>query len=356
LRSTRLCLSDFDTNQAMTATHKTRRNFIAGLGALIASAPFVSRSAQTGERAPRIDVHHHVSFPRFDQALKAEGVRTVPWTVEQSVAEMDKSGIALAVTSLIQPSVSFGDMALGRALSREANEFGARLVREHPGRFGAFGTIPYADTEGSLKEIEYALDTLRLEGFQLMTSYSGKYPGDPVFWPVLEELNRRSAVVYTHPLVPACCGSTVPGVSPGTIEYATDTTRTIASLLFSGAAARFSNIRWIFSHSGGTMPFLLSRFVQEERLMKDKSEKLPKGLMYELAKFYYDTAQGNHAGALSALVKIAPISQILYGTDYPFRGGAEENAGLAAYGFTAAELRAIDRENALKLMPRLAKS
>ena len=189
-----------------------------------------------------------------------------------------------------------------------------------------------------------------------MTSYSGKYPGDPVFWPVLEELNRRSAVVYTHPLVPACCGSTVPGVSPGTIEYATDTTRTIASLLFSGAAARFSNIRWIFSHSGGTMPFLLSRFLQEERLMKDKSEKLPKGLMYELAKFYYDTAQGNHAGALSALVKIAPISQILYGTDYPFRGGAEENAGLAAYGFTAAELRAIDRENALKLMPRLAKS
>jgi len=208
-------------------------------------------------------------------------------------------------------------------------------VREHPERFGAFGTIPYADTEGSLKEIEYALDTLRLDGFQLMTSYSGKYPGDPVFWPVLEELNRRSAVVYTHPLVPACCGSTVPGVSAGTIEYATDTTRTISSLLFSGAAARFPNIRWIFSHSGGTMPFLLSRFLQEERLMKDKSEKLPKGLMYELAKFYYDTAQGNHAGALSALVKIAPISQLLYGTDYPFRGGAEENACAQPIRFSA---------------------
>ena len=299
----------------MTDTDKTRRRLVLSLGALAASTQVVSLFAQAAERAPRIDVHHHVSFPRFDEALKTQGVRTVTWTVERSLAEMDKSGIAIAVTSLIQPSVSFGDTALGRTLSREANEFGARLVRDHPGRFGAFGTIPYTDTEGSLKEIEYALDTLRLDGFQLMTSYSGKYLGDPVFWPVLEELNRRSAVMYTHPLAPACCGNTVPGVSAGTIEYATDTTRTIASLLFSGAAARFPNIRWIFSHSGGTMPFLLSRFVQEERLMKDKAEKLPKGLMHELAKFYYDTAQGNHAGALAALVKIAPVSQMLCGTD-----------------------------------------
>jgi predicted TIM-barrel fold metal-dependent hydrolase len=75
--------------------------------------------------------------------------------------------------------------------------------------------------------------------------------------------------------------------------------------------------------------------------------------MHELAKFYYDTAQGNHAGALHALLKIAPVSQLLYGTDYPFRDGAEVNAGLSAYGFSAADLRAIDRENAIRMMPKL---
>jgi 6-methylsalicylate decarboxylase len=123
--------------------------------------------------------------------------------------------------------------------------------------------------------------------------------------------------------------------------------------MFEGATARYPDIRWIFSHSGGVTPFLLSRFQREEATMKEREQKLPKGLMHELAKFYYDTAQGNHPGALAALLKIAPISQLLYGTDFPFRDGAEVNGGLAAYGFSAADQRAIDRDNARRLFPRL---
>jgi len=186
-----------------------------------------------------------------------------------------------------------------------------------------------------------------------MTSYGGKYLGDPSFWPVLEELNRRKAVVYTHPLAPECCGNIPSAVSVGTIEYAVDTTRTMTSLMFEGAAARFPDIRWIFSHSGGVAPFLVSRFEREEMTKKGIKEKLPNGVRHELRKFYYDTAQGHHPGALAALMKIAPVSQVLYGTDFPFRDGAEVNGGLAAYGFSAAEMQAINRDNALRLMPRL---
>ena len=137
------------------------------------------------------------------------------------------------------------------------------------------------------------------------------------------------------------------------IEWATDTTRTAASLLFSGTAARYPDIRWIFSHGGGTMPFLLSRFVYQEATMKGKEQVLPKGLMYELKKFYYDTAQANSAPALAALLKVAPLSQILFGTDYPFRTSAEEIGGLTAQHFPAKDLRAIERDNALRLLPEL---
>ena len=88
--------------------------------------------------------------------------------------------------------------------------------------------------------------------------------------------------------------------------------------------------------------------------MKDRQQKLPNGLMHELAKFYYDMAQGNHQGALDALRKIAPASQYLYGTDYPFRDGAEINNGLSGYGgFSRGDLMAIERENALRLLPGL---
>jgi predicted TIM-barrel fold metal-dependent hydrolase len=334
--------------------HNRRRVLhVLGAGAAATTLPWALGYAQAQARGHRIDVHHHIVSPGYSAALKERGQRHAAWTVERSLAEMDKSGIATSITSLIQPAVWFGDVPLGRRLSREANDFAAKLSKDYPGRFGTFATIPYPDTEGSVKEIEYALDTLKAEGFCLMTSYGGKYLGDPAFWPVLEELDRRSAVVYTHPLSPQCCGDVVPGIQGSAIEYATDTTRTMASLIFTGAAAKYPNIRWIFSHSGGTTPFLLSRFLYEEKTLKDREAKIPKGVMYELGKFYYDTAQGNHAGALAALLKIAPVSQLLYGTDYPFRDGAEVNAGLAAYGFTPPQLRAIERDNALRMMPKL---
>jgi predicted TIM-barrel fold metal-dependent hydrolase len=142
-------------------------------------------------------------------------------------------------------------------------------------------------------------------------------------------------------------------VGPGTIEWATDTTRTIASLLFSGSAARYPDIRWIFSHGGGTMPFLLSRFQVDEKNRKDRDKVLPRGLMFELKKFYYDTAQANHPGALAALLKIVTPEQMLFGTDYPYRTAAEVVGGLAAEGFAARDLQAIERENALRLLPGL---
>ena len=302
----------------------------------------------------RIDIHHHFVAPTYSAELKARGQRHAAWSTEKSLDDMDRNGIATALMSLIQPAVWLGDVALGRRLAREANEYAAGLVRDRARRFGSFATLPVPDVEGSLREIEYALDTLKAEGFCLMTSYDGKYLGDPAFAPVLEELNRRKAIAYTHPLAPQCCGNVVPGIPPVTIEYAVDTTRTMASLLFGGAAARYPDNRWIFSHSGGVTPFLLSRLTRLESEMKDRLQKLPQGLMHELRKFYYDTAQGNHAGALAALLKMAPVSQVLFGTDYPFRPCADEVDGLAQYGFSAAELRAIERDNALRLMPQLA--
>jgi predicted TIM-barrel fold metal-dependent hydrolase len=184
-----------------------------------------------------------------------------------------------------------------------------------------------------------------------LTSYQDKYLGDPSFAPVYEELNRRKAVVYVHPTTPDCCRGLVPGIPPGSIEYATDSTRTIAHVVFSGTATKFPDIRWIWSHSGGTLPFLTGRFV---RLAQERQlAHLPNGPMPEFKKFYYELAQGNTPGQIAALLKMVAISQVMYGTDFPFRDGAEVNAGIAEYGFTPADIAAIERGNALNLLPRL---
>jgi predicted TIM-barrel fold metal-dependent hydrolase len=276
------------------------------------------------------------------------------WTPARSIEEMDKSGIAVSVLSLSPPNVVFPDPAVARRLAREVNEYGANMVKDYPGRFGLFAVLPLPDVDGCLGEIEYGMDTLKADGVGVMTSYGDKWLGDAAFVPVWEELNRRKAVVYTHPHSPDCCGNLKVGVQAQEIEWATDTTRTVASVVFSGTAARYPEIRWIFSHGGGTAPFLLSRFVYEEKTMKEREKRLPNGMLSELKKFYYDTAQANHPGALAALLKLVPPAQIVYGTDFPFRTGGEVNEGLSAQHFAAKDLAAIERGNALRLMPQLA--
>jgi predicted TIM-barrel fold metal-dependent hydrolase len=274
------------------------------------------------------------------------------WSPQLSLEDMDKSGIATAILSQAQPGVWYGDnVEEARKLGRELNDYAAKTIQDHPGRFGLFAVISPPDVEGTLKEIEYAFDTLKADGVGFLTSYHGKYLGDPAFAPIYEELNRRKAVIYVHPNTPDCCRGLVPGIPPSSIEFATDSTRTIAQVVFSGTAAKYPDIRWIFSHSGGTLPFLTGRFVRlwEER----KPAHLPNGPLPEFAKFNYELAQGHTPGQIAALLKMVSISKVLYGTDYPFRPGSEVNDGIAAYGFSAADIRAIERENAAALLPRV---
>jgi len=341
----------------------SRREFIAA-GAALGAGAFAAASVggPAAAQAPastaktRIDVHHHVIPPFHVEAMmkpsRRAGGPPPKWSPQLSIEEMDKSGIATAVVSVAQPGAWYGDnLEEARKLARDLNEYAAKMIQDHPGRFGLFAVISPPDVEGSLKEIAYALDTLKADGIGLMTSYQGKYLGDPSFAPVYEELNRRKAVVYVHPVTPDCCRGLVPGIPPSSIEFATDSTRTIGHVVFSGTATRFPDIRWIFSHSGGTLPFLTARFV---RLWEEKKPAhLPNGPLPEFAKFHYELAQGNTGGQIAALLKMVKISQVMYGTDYPFRPGSEVNEGIAAYGFSAADVRAIERDNALGLLPRL---
>jgi predicted TIM-barrel fold metal-dependent hydrolase len=345
-----------DGTPATPAAGVSRRNFLTGgaaalgLGATAAGKPARAQAAKL-----RIDVHHHYLAPaQHDAFLKLGGRGGLPdWSVQKSLDDMDKGGVQVSVMSSVQPGVWFGETEPARKLAREVNDYGAGMVRDHKGRFGLFAAIPLPDAEGSLKEIEYALDTLKADGIGLFTSYKEKYLGDPAFVPVLDELNRRKAVVYVHPVTPNCCGGVVKGIPPSVIEYATDTTRTVSSLIFgeAGSAFRFPDIRWIWSHSGGTLPFLTGRLIRLAHERKDA--RMPDGPLPILRRYYYEVAQGNTPGQLAALMKLVDISQVLFGSDFPYREALEAADGLRDYKFSAADQAAIDHGNAMKLMPNI---
>lgn len=303
----------------------------------------------------KVDIHHHICPPAYVKGLAGKHPifpLLLDWTPERSIEDMDRAGVETAIASISTPGLWFGDDDGARRLARLCNEYGADLAVRYPRRFGFFAALPFPDVEGSLREIEHALDVLKADGICLYTSYGDKYLGDLAFRPVLEELNRRRAVIYTHPTINPCCVNIVPVVSEAIIEYGTDTTRTIASLLFSGAAARFRDARFIFSHAGGTMPFLFARFQQQVRNNVVRGKGPPDALQ-DIARFFYDTAQSCHPAPMAALRKIAAVSQIVFGTDFPWGKAHEHVDRLADCAFNQDDIAAIVRNNALQLIPRL---
>ncbi len=303
--------------------------------------------------ARRIDFHHHVPAPPHIKGARQVSYATITSTAEDSLAEMEKAGITTAlITVPTSTALNLGkdDTA---SVTRECNDYLAQLKRDHPAHFGMLAAIPLPYIKESLREIEYAYDALDVEGICLATSYGNKWLGHPDFAPVLEMLHERRAVVHVHPLAPLCCLDTLPDIDPSLIEFCTDTARTIASLIFTGSSQQYRDISFIFSHGGGTMPSLIERY--NNLPIKDKryAAFTPQGVVAELRRFYYDTAIITHPAPLSALTNLVPLSQIVFGTDMPYRRGATCVAGLTNY-FDAAGMKAIDSENALRLLPRLA--
>ena len=311
--------------------------------------------------AHRIDVHHHILPPDYVRAVGDDRIgpllvagKTPQWTPQHSIEAMDRNGIEKSITSISAPGLWFGDVGITRRLTRECNDYAARMRQDHPGRFGLFASLPLPDVEGSLSEIAYALDELKADGVGLLTNYDGKYPGDPAFAPVFDELNRRKAVVYFHPTEAPCCVAHGLNLPAATLDFPFDTTKAVTSLLFGGTFARCRHIRFVFSHAGGTIPFLAERIVRLE-VRPEFRASVPDGVMFELKRLFFDTALSANHLAFSALLKLVAPEQVLFGSDYPFAPESTMTAtvkGLSELGLPPDVLHAIERTNALRLLAR----
>lgn len=338
----------------------SRRTLLTGAGslslaALLGTIPGLSMAKAAGPGRGCIDVHHHYLPPQYlkegPPAVKIGAVSG--WNPARAVEDMDRAGIALSMLSFSSPYLWFPGIEPGRSLSRLCNDYSAQMMRDHPGRFGLFAGIPSLDdTDGCLREIEYAFGTLKAHGVTVMTSYADKWLGDPSFAPVWDELNRRGAVVFVHPSIPGCCGNTVPGVSPAYAELPFDTARAIISLWYNGALDRWPKIRFIFSHGGGALPMIADRIDKLGRPGTVAGTKAHDANI-SFRKLYFDTANAANPPALAALRAFTEPGHILFGSDYPYVSLERGLKDLGLARLTLSQRQAIERNNALKLIPTL---
>jgi 6-methylsalicylate decarboxylase len=342
--------------EPFAASGVSRRELLAGGAALGLAATGLAPKAFAQAKPHRIDVHHHVVPPTWLAAMNLIGRSNPPlvhWSVQKSLDDMAKGGVATSILSPTTPQVTPLGKAAAAKIAREANEYGKKLMADHPGKFGVFAMLPLPHVDEALKEIAYAFDTLKVDGVGVMTSYGDMWLGYAQFEPVWAELNRRKATVYTHPTSANCCVNLVKGIGDAAVEFGTDTTRSIASLIFSGMAAKYKDINWIWSHGGGALTAFAERFlVQMVNTPPYRGKFTREQVNTELTRFYYDTAQVANPITMAALVKLVPMTQIVYGTDFPYRTAADHTKGLTAI-FKGDDMKKIDRENALRILPRL---
>lgn len=275
------------------------------------------------------------------------------------ISFLDEAGIDVAITSISTPGVHVGDDARARSLARRCNELSAKLVQARPSRLGGFAALPLPDVDGALEELAYALDTLKLDGVVLFSNANGVYLGDARFEPVFAELERRGAVVFVHPTASPDPSAHHLGLPDSLIDFTADTTRAVAQMHYSNRFARTPNVKYIFSHAGGTAPYLAGRWgiVDEMNVIPGGEERGP--VADSLRRLYWDTALSYGDPILRMLRDVVGLDQVLFGSDFPYIRRDLAVTCVQRLKQTA-ELTADERTrvmsgNAIKLFPRLGR-
>jgi predicted TIM-barrel fold metal-dependent hydrolase len=308
-----------------------------------------------------IDIHSHPILPFGEGAPVGEGQKQPDWSVEDALSYMEEHHVSACVLS-DPDSANHATGQEARDIARRVNETLADIVSRHPSRFGAVATLPGQDADGAVAEIAYALDTLKMDGVSTSTSIKDVYLGEPQFDPWFEELNRRGATLFVHPTFTKAAQTLLNGLNPSVLEFMFDTTRMIANMVATGAKKRFSNIKIISTHGGGTIPFLVNRIQTLEHTfgvgpgrLELSSEEVREGI----ASFYYDLTAATSEAQLGAILKLVPVSRLLMGLDFPLMPKSTFAPAIADVGrypaFSDNDLRNISNANAFRLYPELAK-
>ena len=226
----------------------------------------------------------------------------------------------------------------------------AALVRAHPDRVAALGTVPLQDPTLAARELEGVVRS-GLAGVEIAASARGVYLGDDRFRRFWEAADALRAVVFIHPTTR---GFDIPAFARFHLANAVgnpfETTITAADLVMSGVLESHPGLRVVLAHGGGAILALRGRLRHAQEHVAAARMRLGTSPEESLRRFYFDTIV-HDATLLRQLVAYAGPDHVVLGSDYPFDMGVERPAeGVRALGLAPDDERQILGGNAMRLL------
>jgi aminocarboxymuconate-semialdehyde decarboxylase len=293
---------------------------------------------------PTIDFHNHFYPPEYIRAIEqspsavritydSSGNPCLHYPGDYNVAVpghrdidyreqiLKDAKVDTQVITLTTPGTHIEGATTAIRLAGLVNDAFARIVASKRGRFASLATLPLCDPAASVIELRRAMEQLKFPGVMVFSNINGTALSHQSFWPLWEAANELGAVVHIHPTNPVGVEAMLDYWLMPLVGFLADTTLAAASLVFSGVAERFPNIKWVLGHLGGAIPYLAERLDRGYEAFADCRKNISRPPTSYLKKFFYDTVNFDPR-ALELAVNFAGASQILAGSDYPHQIGS----------------------------------
>jgi aminocarboxymuconate-semialdehyde decarboxylase len=251
------------------------------------------------------------------------------WDPGRRLRECDGHGVDVQVLSTVP--VMFSYWAKPRDtldIARFLNDHLADVVREHPTRFTALGTLPMQDAELAIGELERCVNELGFPGVQIGTHVNDRNLDDPDMFAVFERAAALGAAVFVHPWDMLSRSRMTRFWLSWLVGMPTETTLAICSMIFGGVLERLPALRVAFAHGGGSFPGTLARIEHGFRVRPDlcavANDVNPRAY---LGRFYLDSLV-HDAPTLRFLLALVGAEKIALGSDYPFPLGEHHPGAL----------------------------
>ncbi len=252
-----------------------------------------------------------------DYNIVVQGHRDIEYRAEV----LEKAGIDKQILSFTTPGTHVESPERSVELARLVNDSLSKIMKEKGDRFSALATLPLNDPEASVVEINRAFSELGFKGVMLHSNVNGIALSDKSFWPLYDKANELEAVLYIHPSFPVGVEAMTDYWLMPLVGFPFDTTLAAAKLVFSGVVEKYPRIKWVLSHLGGAIPYLVERLDRGYHAFEECRVNISKPPSEYLKEFYFDSVNFD-INALKFAISFSGDSQFVAGSDYPHKIGS----------------------------------